>query len=114
MSLTTAGILEKTTDTKHLTLPLEVRAGVYVGSCSVKVRKRLWKAVTEQLEDGSALMAWSTCNESGFEFSTAGKNRREPVNIDGLSQVQFLPSEQLEKQPDESADFQEGHNILIL
>lgn len=42
---------------------LEVRAGVYVGDYSVRVRERLWKVVTEELEDGNAVLAWSTNNE---------------------------------------------------
>ncbi len=80
---------------------LEVRAGVYVGSYSVKVRERLWKTVTEELEDGNAVMVWSTCNESGFEFCTAGQNRRVPFEDGGFQLVEFLPS----AQPEESVDF---------
>lgn len=72
---------------------LEVRAGVYIGSYSVKVRERLWKVVTEQLESGNAVMAWSTNNESGFEFRTQGENRRDPVDLDGFQLVKFLPVE---------------------
>ena len=30
---------------------LEVRAGVYVGNYSVRVRDRLWAVVTEQIEE---------------------------------------------------------------
>ena len=80
---------------------LEVRAGVYVGSYSVKVRERLWKTVTEELEDGNTVIVWSTCNESGFEFCTAGQNRREPVDEDGFQLVKFLPPEQ----PKDLVDF---------
>ena len=72
---------------------LEVRAGVYIGDYSVKVRERLWNVVLDQLEDGNAVIAWSANNESGFSFSTAGANRREPVNFDGFSLVKFLPEE---------------------
>jgi CRISPR-associated protein Cas2 len=36
-------------------------------------------------------MAWSTNTESGFDFLTWGANRREPVEIDGLKLVSFLP-----------------------
>ena len=70
---------------------LEVRAGVYVGNYSVRVRDRLWAVVTQQIEDGNAVMAWSASNESGFSFVTAGRNRREPVDFDGFSLVRFLP-----------------------
>lgn len=83
---------------------LEVRAGVYVGSYSVRVRERLWKVVTEELEDGNAVLAWSTNNESGFSFLTAGENRREPAEFDGFSLVKFLPVEEANFLPAEEPD----------
>jgi CRISPR-associated protein Cas2 len=39
-------------------------------------------------------MIWSTNTESGFDFLTLGKNRRIPVEVDGLKLVSFLPPEQ--------------------
>lgn len=54
---------------------LEVRAGVYIGN---------------------VVMGWATNNESGFDFVTYGTNRREPVDLDGLRLVKFLPEESLE------------------
>jgi CRISPR-associated protein Cas2 len=36
-------------------------------------------------------MVWTTNTESGFDFLTAGKNRRMPVEMDGLKLVSFLP-----------------------
>ena len=76
---------------------LEVRAGVYVGDYSVRVRERLWAVVTEQVGDGNAVMVWSARNESGFSFVTVGRNRREPVECDGFSLVRFLPQMPEEK-----------------
>jgi len=70
---------------------LEVRAGVYVGSTSRSVREMLWNNVIKGIEDGNAVMAWNTNTESGFDFMTWGANRREPVEIDGLKLVSFLP-----------------------
>ena len=70
---------------------LEVRAGVYAGSYSVRVRERLWNVVKEELGEGNAVMAWNSNNEAGFDFCTAGKNRREPAEFDGLLLVKFLP-----------------------
>ncbi len=70
---------------------LEIRAGVYVGNLSLKVREMLWKQVQEGVEDGNAVMVWSTNTESGFDFETIGKNRRMPVDFDGLRLVSFLP-----------------------
>ena len=70
---------------------LEVRAGVYVGDVSRRGREMIWENVEIGLEEGNAVMAWSTNNESGFDFVTLGKNRRMPVEFDGLKLVSFLP-----------------------
>jgi CRISPR-associated protein Cas2 len=70
---------------------LEVRAGVYIGDVSVRVREMLWQQVIAMADDGNVVMAWSTITESGFDFITFGKNRRQPVVFDGLRLVTFLP-----------------------
>jgi len=72
---------------------LEVRAGVYVGDVSKRVREMIWHQATQLAEEGNVIMAWATNNESGFEFQTLGENRREPVDLDGLRLVSFLPVE---------------------
>ncbi|MGR9116787.1 MAG: type I-E CRISPR-associated endoribonuclease Cas2e [Gammaproteobacteria bacterium] len=79
---------------------IEIRAGVYVGDLSVKVRDMLWQQVEAGLGEGNAIMAWSTNTESGFDFLTLGENRRLPVEIDGLKLVSFYP---LEDDRDENA-----------
>lgn len=70
---------------------LEVRAGVYVGDLSRRVREMIWGQVTDGCEDGNAVMVWSTNTESGFDFTTHGKNRRVPIEMDGIKLVSFLP-----------------------
>ena len=70
---------------------LEIRAGVYVGDLSRRVREMIWQQVTEGCEDGNAVMVWSTNTESGFDFVTHGKNRRVPIEMDGFKLVSFLP-----------------------
>nr|WP_077284746.1 type I-E CRISPR-associated endoribonuclease Cas2e [Cognaticolwellia aestuarii] len=68
---------------------LEVRAGVYIGDVSRRIREMVWLQVTELAEDGNVVMAWATNTESGFDFQTYGENRREPVELDGLRLVKF-------------------------
>lgn len=75
---------------------LEVRAGVYVGDVSRRVREMIWQNMEVGLEEGNAVMAWSTNTESGFDFVTLGKNRRMPVEFDGLKLVSFSPPAPLE------------------
>ena len=77
---------------------IEIRAGVYVGDLSAKVREMIWSQIEQGLEEGNAVMAWSTNTESGFDFMTLGKNRRLPVELDGLKLVSFFPSEDDENQ----------------
>lgn len=69
----------------------EVRAGVYVGVYSMKIRERIWAEVLDLLGDGSAVLAWDAATDSGFLFETAGPNRREALDFDGLTLVQFHP-----------------------
>jgi CRISPR-associated protein Cas2 len=70
---------------------LEIRAGVYVGDVSRRIREMIWQQAEELAEDGNVVMAWATNTESGFDFITYGENRRMPVEFDGLRLVKFLP-----------------------
>ena len=72
---------------------IEIRAGVYVGDLSTKVREMIWEQVEIGIEEGNAIMTWSTNTESGFDFLTLGENRRLPVEIEGLKLVSFAPLE---------------------
>jgi len=73
---------------------IEVRAGVYVGDVSKRVREMIWHNVEVGAEDGNVVMAWNDCNESGFDFMTHGPNRRAPCEMDGIKLVSFLPDTQ--------------------
>lgn len=73
---------------------LEIRAGVYVGHYSRRVREMLWNTVTEGIEEGNAVIVWTTNTESGFDFLTLGTNRRIPVDMGGIKLVSFLPEKE--------------------
>lgn len=73
---------------------LQVRAGVYIGNVSARVREMIWEQCLFFVEDGSIVMGWATNTESGFDFQTLGKNRRIPVDMDGLRLVSFLPKKE--------------------
>ncbi len=68
---------------------LEVRAGVYVGTYSRRVREHIWEQVEEGIESGNAVMVWRSSTEAGYEFVTLGENRRMPVDFDGVQLVSF-------------------------
>ena len=76
---------------------LEIRAGVYVGKLSRRVREMIWHTVEEAIGEGSAIMAWATNTEAGFDFLTAGENRRIPVELDGMKLVSFFKEKGEEK-----------------
>ena len=75
---------------------LEIRAGVYVGNVSRRIREMIWEQVTALAEDGNVAMAWATNTESGFDFQTFGQNRRIPIDYDGIRLVCFMPPESRE------------------
>jgi CRISPR-associated protein Cas2 len=70
---------------------LEVRAGVYVGTYSKKVREVIWGQVEEAIEDGNAVLVWRSTAEAGYEFKTLGANRRVSADFDGVQLVSFHP-----------------------
>ncbi|HEU18147.1 MAG TPA: type I-E CRISPR-associated endoribonuclease Cas2 [Deltaproteobacteria bacterium] len=70
---------------------LEIRAGVYVGKVSRRVREMIWEQVEIGINEGNAVMVWATNTESGFDFLTLGANRRIPVEMDGIKLVSFMP-----------------------
>ena len=72
---------------------LEIRAGVYVGNISRRIREMIWEQITALADSGNVAMAWAANTESGFDFQTFGKNRRIPIDYDGLRLVSFLPPE---------------------
>lgn len=69
----------------------EIRAGVYVGVYSARTRERIWDETKQMIAEGSAVITWKAPTDSGFAFDTVGENRREPIEIDGLTLVRFHP-----------------------
>ena len=84
---------------------VEIRAGVYIGHLSRRVREMIWDHVVKMANDGNAVMAWNTNTESGYDFVTLGPNRRLPVELDGLKLVSFHPRTS-------SGNQQEDHNRM--
>ena len=68
---------------------LEIRAGVYLGHYSSRVRGRIWEQVKAGIEDGDAVICWAAPTDQGFDFDTVGTNRRMPQDFDGLKLVSF-------------------------
>ncbi len=72
---------------------IQVRLGVYIGNVSRRVREMIWEQCVHFIDEGNVVMGWATNTESGFDFQTIGKNRRIPIELEGLRLVSFLPQE---------------------
>jgi CRISPR-associated protein Cas2 len=73
---------------------LEVRAGVYVGAYSARTREMIQEQVQALIDNGDAVVAWDAATDAGFKFETFGKNRRIPVDFDGLRLISFRPQDE--------------------
>ncbi|GBC61452.1 type I-E CRISPR-associated endoribonuclease Cas2 [Desulfonema ishimotonii] len=83
---------------------LQVRAGLYVGTLSARMRDQIWVMITGVRDDlFSAVMVFPKNNEQGFGMRTFGKNRRKVVNVDGLELIEYIPHFERE-----NAEFAEG------
>ena len=51
---------------------MEIRAGVYIGDLSKKVREMIWEQCEALVDDGNFVMAWKTNTDSGYDFQTLG------------------------------------------
>ena len=63
------------------------------------MRERIWKQVEELIGEGEAVMAWEAPTDQGYDFATVGRNRRMPVDFDGLKLVVFAPQESQNASP---------------
>lgn len=63
---------------------VEVAAGVFVGNPSARVRERLWNVLADRIRDGQAIMIEPASNEQRWAVRTAGRDRWNPVDYDGL------------------------------
>jgi CRISPR-associated protein Cas2 len=65
----------------------EVVPGIFVGSVSARVRDELWRAVSETVGNGAAVLVHPAATEQGYSIRTAGTRRRVPVDLDGLTLI---------------------------
>ncbi|MET9105644.1 type I-E CRISPR-associated endoribonuclease Cas2e [Streptomyces zhihengii] len=67
----------------------EVVPGIFVGSVSARVRDELWRAVTDTVGNGAAVLVHPAATEQGYAIRTAGTRRRVPVDFDGLTLIRM-------------------------
>ena len=63
---------------------LQLKAGVYVGTLSTRVRGRLWESTCESLRGGWAIMLFSAKTEQGFDIKAHGAAPIVFEDLEGL------------------------------
>ena len=66
---------------------VEIRAGVFVGDYSARTRNRNWDQGVSYIEEEDAVMVRKAPTDQGYDFFAIGRNRRMPVDFDGLKLV---------------------------
>ena len=64
---------------------LEVRAGVFVGTLSPRVRDKLWALVKARNPKGGCLLVARASNEQGFVVESQGDTSRQVIDMEGLT-----------------------------
>jgi CRISPR-associated protein Cas2 len=67
---------------------LEVRAGVFVGTLNLRVRRKLWDRVRRGNRSGGSVLIYRERNEQGFMVESHGDTSRSVIDIEGLLLVQ--------------------------
>lgn len=67
----------------------EPAPGLYVGSLAARVRDELWQQVTDAVGDGAAVCIHPADNEQRYTITTAGDQRRQVLDFDGLNLIGF-------------------------
>ncbi len=74
---------------------LEVRAGVYVGDTSKRIREMIWQQITQLAGCGNVVMAWATNTESGFDYQQEEK-KPNVTHPNPPEYVCFLPRSEIQ------------------
>jgi CRISPR-associated protein Cas2 len=73
---------------------LEIRAGVYVGTYSRKVREMLWEQVSGGIENGNAVIARAAPNDAGSSLKLVARTVACPSMPMGSGSSPFCPRDQ--------------------
>ena len=82
---------------------LEVRAGVFVGTLSARVRDKLWELVKARNPAGGSLLIARAQNEQGFVVDSHGDTSRQVLEIEGLWLVRKPTHEPVPPTPEGAA-----------
>ncbi len=66
---------------------IEVKAGVFLGRMSARVRDELWEAAVKGSKAGSCFQAWDTPTEQGYALRAHGEPSYALIEFDGLALI---------------------------
>jgi CRISPR-associated protein Cas2 len=67
---------------------IEVKAGVFVGCPTTRVRDELWDAAVNGCKSGSCLQVWDVPCEQGYRLRSHGDPSYRPIDLEGLVLIQ--------------------------
>lgn len=73
---------------------IEIKAGVFVGKVSARVREKLWDKVRKKSSEGTCLLVYSYKGEQGYRFDSWGASARVVTEWEGLQLITKLPKPQ--------------------
>jgi CRISPR-associated protein Cas2 len=66
---------------------IEVKAGVFVGQVTPRVRDELWEAAVKGCRSGSCVQLWDALNEQGYAIRSHGDPSYHLVDMEGLTLI---------------------------
>ena len=79
---------------------IEIKAGVFVGRLTSRVRDELWVAALKGCRSGSCIQIWDALNEQGYSMRSHGDPSYQPVDMEGLVLIR-RPKPQATIQPNQ-------------
>lgn len=77
---------------------LEVKAGVFVGRISQRVREAVWERCVSRSDGGTVIQIWRAANEQGFDMKVHRPRGRIPYRHEGVWLVEVPnPNEEEEE-----------------
>ena len=68
---------------------IEPKAGVFVGDLSAIVRDLIWEKAIRSKKCGHVMQIWETNNEQGYSMRSVRNNKREPIDVDGITLIKY-------------------------
>lgn len=68
---------------------LELKAGVFIGQLNAKVTELLWEKVSDEINEGNAILVRSDNSEQGYSIQMVGESKRKVEDFEGISLIKI-------------------------